>query len=162
MATLVSILALTASASCADPSYARPVEQGWPVEAITMFARAIDAYLGERSASDGMVFSSRVAELFRERIDVALRRRDVEWWLENERDRAEDDRVEFPPVYANQRYPDRATHGFPTRLLWCLPPVPEPLEYRIVGRQLVILDVDLNRVVDVLPHAFSVPRQTRR
>jgi hypothetical protein len=38
----------------------------------------------------------------------------------------------------------------------------KPLEYRIVGSELVILDVDLNRVVEVLPYAFSVPRQTRR
>ena len=46
---------------------------------------------------------------------------------------------------------------FPGNLLKKLPELPPELEYRIVGRDLILLDVTGNVVVDVLPNIFPIP-----
>jgi len=46
---------------------------------------------------------------------------------------------------------------FPANLLQKLPPLPKELEYRIVGRDLILRDVTGNVVVDVLRGAFPIP-----
>lgn len=43
---------------------------------------------------------------------------------------------------------------FPASLLAALPPLPEDLEYRFVGRHLILRDVQANVIVDVLPNVF--------
>lgn len=43
----------------------------------------------------------------------------------------------------------------PTAVLEALPPLPDALEYRFVGRDLIVRDVDANLVVDVLRDAFA-------
>ena len=42
----------------------------------------------------------------------------------------------------------------PMAVLEALPPLPHDLEYRFVDRSLILLDVDPNLVVDVLPDSF--------
>ena len=46
---------------------------------------------------------------------------------------------------------------FPANLLQKLPPLPKELEYRIVGRDLILRDVTGNVVVDVMRGAFPIP-----
>src|SRR4051812_19884779 len=161
MPTFISILALAVSATCTEPLPGPPVGRTSLVDATATFARQLDIYLLERRSSDGTLFSPPVAAMFRQRINVALSGLYVEHWLSDKTDQDDGDVVDPPDVHANERFPEGVTHGFPTRLLWCLPPLPAPLEYRIVGRQLVVLDLDLNVVVDVLPHAFGAPLQTQ-
>lgn len=43
-----------------------------------------------------------------------------------------------------------------TRLTWELPALPEELTYRFVGRDLVLLDLEANMVVDVLENALPL------
>jgi len=38
----------------------------------------------------------------------------------------------------------------PTNLLLTLPPLPEPLEYRVVGQHLLLLDTKADLVVDYI------------
>lgn len=60
-------------------------------------------------------------------------------------------------IRINTRYPSELPLStVPYRLLSVLPPLPTELEYRIVGRDLVLLDIDAQMVVDVLRNA--VPR----
>lgn len=47
---------------------------------------------------------------------------------------------------------------FPASLLAALPPLPEQLEYRFVGRHLILRDVNANIVVDVLPNVLPAAR----
>ena len=42
----------------------------------------------------------------------------------------------------------------PPALLLRLPPLAPELQYRFIGRTLILLDVDANLVVDVLPDAL--------
>ena len=46
---------------------------------------------------------------------------------------------------------------FPPNLLKVLPELPKELEYRIVGRDLILRDVTGNVVVDLLPNIFPIP-----
>ena len=60
-------------------------------------------------------------------------------------------------IRINTRYPSELpVSTVPFRLLSVLPPLPAELEYRIVGPDLVLLDIDAQMAVDVLRNA--VPR----
>ena len=47
---------------------------------------------------------------------------------------------------------------FPASLLAALPPLPEDIEYRFVGRHLILRDVKANIIVDVLPNVLPGAR----
>jgi hypothetical protein len=54
-------------------------------------------------------------------------------------------------VRVNQEYPDtKPLQSMPPSLLGNLPPLPPGLEYRTVGRELVLRDVDANLIVDAV------------
>ena len=58
-------------------------------------------------------------------------------------------------VKVNARYPDSAPlPTVPPALLASLPQLPEELEYRIIGRDLLLRDVHANLIVDVLTNAI--------
>lgn len=58
-------------------------------------------------------------------------------------------------VNVNQPYPDGVPlQSMPPTLLLKLPKLPKELQYRIVGRNLVLLDTEPNLVVDLLPDAI--------
>jgi hypothetical protein len=69
--------------------------------------------------------------------------------------------VELPKnavVRVNQTYPTTLPLAtFPGNLLNVLPALPPELEYRIVGRDLILLDVKGNVVVDVMRNVFPIP-----
>ena len=69
--------------------------------------------------------------------------------------------VELPKgvkVGVNQVYPTTLPLAtFPGNLLKALPELPDIFEYRIVGRDLILLDVKGNVVVDVVRNAFTIP-----
>ena len=55
----------------------------------------------------------------------------------------------------NDRYPDTVPMAtMPPALLAALPPLPEELEYRFVGEDLVIVDVPAHLIVDFIPGAL--------
>jgi hypothetical protein len=68
--------------------------------------------------------------------------------------------VELPKgttIAVNAVYPTSLPLAtFPANLLKALPELPPELEYRMVGRDLVLRDVTGNVVVDVLPNAFPI------
>ena len=52
----------------------------------------------------------------------------------------------------NARYPDTVPlSSVPAQLLSALPTLPEELEYRFVGRDLILLDTKARLVADVMP-----------
>lgn len=55
----------------------------------------------------------------------------------------------------NQSYPEKAPlQSTPPTLLLNLPELPKGLEYRILGRELVLRDSDANIIVDYIPNAL--------
>jgi hypothetical protein len=69
--------------------------------------------------------------------------------------------VELPknvPVKVNAVYPTTLPLAtFPPKLLAALPELPKELEYRIVGRHLILRDVTANVVVDLMRDVFPIP-----
>jgi hypothetical protein len=51
--------------------------------------------------------------------------------------------------------PDTPLPSTPPQLLMTLPKLPEELEYRIVGKNLIIRDIDANIIVDFVPNAIQ-------
>jgi hypothetical protein len=59
----------------------------------------------------------------------------------------------------NERFPWLLCTEVPPRLLAALPVLPEELQYRFFGRDLLLFDIDASLVIDILPEA--IPRPTR-
>jgi hypothetical protein len=60
------------------------------------------------------------------------------------------------PFKVNAKYPDgQPLPTVPANLLLTLPPLPAPLEYRIVGQHLLLLDTGADLVVDYILNAIS-------
>jgi hypothetical protein len=60
------------------------------------------------------------------------------------------------PFKVNAKYPEGAPlPSVPANLLLNLPTLPEPLEYRIIGKHLVLLDTGANIIVDFIPNAIK-------
>jgi hypothetical protein len=73
----------------------------------------------------------------------------------------EDLEAPLPPPVVHARWPAGAP--LPTMtpdLLAALPPLPPGLQYRFVGRDLVLHDIDANLIVDVLPAAIPTTDET--
>ena len=69
------------------------------------------------------------------------------------------------PIRINGDYPVRApVSTVPASVLLVLPPLPETLDYRFVGRDLILRDTEANLIVDYIVGAVppaDVPRATR-
>jgi len=104
-----------------------------------------------RDARQGDVFTPVVAARFRAILRDAFTGPDG---ANIRRTLKEGDPVTLPPMHVNDVYPENAPLvTMPPTLLRRLPSLPMELSYRIVGRELVLKDVDTNVIVDVLPDA---------
>jgi hypothetical protein len=60
------------------------------------------------------------------------------------------------PFKVNAKYPEgQPLPSVPAQLLLTLPSLPEPLEYRIVGQHLLLLDTAADLVVDYILNAIT-------
>ncbi len=66
-----------------------------------------------------------------------------------------DDNVKFVPLTANQRYPDAVPlTTMPPDVLKALPELPEEMEYRFIGTQLILFDQHAHIIPDFIPDAL--------
>jgi hypothetical protein len=107
------------------------------------------------TARQGDVITSEVARMLRRRIATCLTPGE---WTAVFADRARDEEgesVEPPPLHVNMEWPAGVPIDYvPPQLLQSLPPLPKELQYRIIGRSLVLWDHHANLIVDFLPGAF--------
>lgn len=106
------------------------------------------------SAREGDIFTSAVGALLRSRIAEALDARGftAEQVIAASLEEADE---EAPLPAVNGRFPwTRGAEMFPC-VLNALPDLPDELQYRIVGRDLVLIDVHANLVVDILRDAVQ-------
>ena len=105
------------------------------------------------NARRGDIFTPSVARVFRARIAGCLPPEEMAAIL-SEREEA-DPRV-LPALEVNARWPDGMPFDFvPPPLIAALPTLPPELEYRIIGRSLVLWDHHADLIVDILPDAFT-------
>jgi len=107
-------------------------------------------------AKAGDIFTYTVGVEFRRRIQDVLAQHGV-----SEGGLGADLQREFPEtppaLTVNGTFDWRFGAMMPTAVIQVLPEVPWPLQYRFVGRDLVLLDLDAGLVVDVLPAALTAP-----
>jgi len=110
-------------------------------------------------AKAGDIFTPAISQLFRELIETSIRGNSGNNIRANLR-HAEP--VHEFPLEVNQEYPQTsAMQSTPPTLLSNLPKLPPDLEYRIVGRGLVLLDTKSNLIVDLLPDALPISQGER-
>jgi hypothetical protein len=104
------------------------------------------------SAKHGDVFTPAIAAKFRQLLSPELKGddgRDAKAILK-------DDAPVNVPFKVNAKYPDGATvPTVPANLLLTLPTLPEPLQYRIIEKHLILVDADADVIVD---YALNVIR----
>ena len=109
-----------------------------------------------RDAQQGDIITPDVAAMLRRRIATCLPPED---WEDILAEMAQDeDGVIVPsaPLTVNMRWPEGLPYSFvPPQLLYVLPPLPPELQYRIIGRSLVLWDHHANLIVDFVPRAFT-------
>lgn len=107
--------------------------------------------VGRAGAKQGEIFTPQVADYFRRQIAATLngpRGKHIRSSLQ----RSEPTEME---LQINQSYPEKmALQSTPPTLLLDLPELPKGLEYRILGRQLALRDLDANIIVDYVPNAL--------
>ena len=104
-------------------------------------------------ARAGAIFSEPVAAAIKRRINDLAHTGKLAAVLAG----IDDDGAASPAPAVHLRLPSVAQLAtMPPSLLAVLPPLPRELEYRIVGRSLVLRDVDASLVLDYIPNA--VPR----
>lgn len=102
-------------------------------------------------APQGQIFTSEVAGYFRREIAVTLNGRSGRQVLTSLL-HAEPTSMQ---LQINESYPEKvALQSTPPTLLMNLPELPKGLEYRILGRELVLRDSDANIIVDYVPNAL--------
>ena len=118
-----------------------------------MDALAKQIQTARQDAQLGDLFPEDVVRVFRRRIAACLAPEDLEAILVEHQ---ESDPASLPPVRVNAIWPAEVAFNFvPPQLLAALPPLPPELQYRIIGRSLVLWDHHANLIVDVLPGAFT-------
>ena len=124
----------------------------------TQITDASDALAGaiQRSRHDalvGTIFSKPVAALIKQRIAHAVRTEKLASVLAD----IDDEGGAGPAPKVHLRLPVTAQMAtMPPSLLKVLPSLPKELEYRILGRYLVLRDVDASLILDYIP--LAVPR----
>jgi len=119
-------------------------------QAVTLAAAIRDA---RPRAKEGDIFTIAAGEAFRTRIAAMVRRTGFDVAAYLARHRAEREELD---VHVFGSLPWR-THVALMPIIRELPELPPELEYRFVGRDLVLMDVGANMVVDVLRDALPQP-----
>ena len=130
-----------------------------PESSAVELTRASDALAAaiqrqRRNARPGDFFTPAVADAFKRRVLDAIRTASLGSVLAG----IDDEAVGIKNPAVHMRFPAGVQMAtMPPSLLAALPPLPQQLEYRIVGTYLVLRDVDAALVLDFIPAA--VPRK---
>lgn len=133
---------------------AKPKESADPADIIsTQDALAARIRAARPTARQGDIFTAEIRGRFRRLLAPPLKGeegRDAKALLKDD--------APAPgsiPFKVNAKYPEGApVPTVPASLLLRLPTLPQPLEYRIVGKHLLLLDTDAGIIIDYMPNAI--------
>jgi hypothetical protein len=105
-----------------------------------------------KAAKPGEIFTAEVRTLFRRLMYPEVRGKEGA----ETKQAIREDAPKGVPLKVNAKYPEGAPlPTVPPNLLAALPKLPEDLEYRIINRDLILLDVHTNLIVDYIPKAIQ-------
>jgi hypothetical protein len=127
-------------------------------EDVTAYAKGLADNIRERrqGAKQGDVFTPRLARGFRRIFARELARtgHDRKVVLTEGNPTGDEERLQAPKVVVNGQYiPAAPLSTVPPTLLLALPTLPEEVEYRFVGRALILRDAVANLIIDFIPDA---------
>jgi hypothetical protein len=127
-------------------------------EDVTAYAKTLSDNIRarRRGAKQGDVFTPKVARGLRRLFarGLAATTRDREVVLTEGNPTGDEERLQAPSVVVNGQYiPAAPLSTIPPTLLLALPTLPEQVEYRFVGRSLILRDAVANLIIDFLPEA---------
>jgi hypothetical protein len=104
-----------------------------------------------KDARAGDIFTPEIRQLFRRLMYPELKGAEGAETKET----IKEDAPSAVRLVVNAKYPEeQPLPTVPPNLLASLPKLPENLEYRIVGKTLILRDVDANLIVDFIPNAI--------
>lgn len=104
-----------------------------------------------KDAKQGDIFTPPIAAVFRRLMSPELQGQEGR----EAKGTLKEDAPASVPLAANIDYPSAAAlPTMPGNLLAVLPQLPEAVEYRIIGKTLILRDVDANIIVDYIPNAI--------
>jgi hypothetical protein len=106
-----------------------------------------------QQASQGDIFSATIAADFRRIIETASRKEQPGANLREAPGRVS--RKPAPAPTVNGRFDWNLDAVMPPFLIEALPPLPQELQYRLVGCDLVVVDITAALVIDILPAALT-------
>ena len=116
-------------------------------------ALAASIQRARQGAQVGSIFNASIAAVIKRRIADVVRTEKLASVLAD----IDDEGGAGPSPKVHLRLPVTAQMAtMPPALLNVLPPLPQGLEYRIIGRDLVLRDVDASLIIDYIP--VAVPR----
>jgi hypothetical protein len=106
-----------------------------------------------KQARQGDIFSADVAAPFRRRIAASITPQEIADILSDH----DGVPIRTPPPKVNRGWPEGVEYIYvPARMIAALPPLPPELQYRLIGRSLVLWDHRADLVIDVLPGAIGI------
>jgi hypothetical protein len=127
-------------------------------EEVTAYAKLLTANIAARrkGAKQGDVFEPKVAAAFRRicRDEFTRSPHERKVVLTEGNPTGDEERIGVPRVAVNAQYiPASPLSTVPPTLLMALPVLPEQVEYRFVGRSLILRDTVANLIIDFVPNA---------
>jgi hypothetical protein len=127
-------------------------------EEVTAYAKTLTGAIAARrkGARQGDVFKPKVAAEIRRvcRDELARSPHERKVVLTEGNPTGDEERIGVPRVAVNAQYiPASPLSTVPPTLLMALPPLPEQVEYRFIGRSLILRDTVANLIIDFVPNA---------
>jgi hypothetical protein len=138
---------------CLEDSIPAAASKDWP--AVYGAIQTLGAKIREarRNARQGDVFTPQIQRVFRQTIRECLKGCNINDLLASLNEENPEGLVLVPRV--NGEWPEDASYGpMPPHLLAALPLLPDELQYRFMNRDLVVLDVHANVIVDFMTNAM--------
>ena len=125
-----------------DPAKIKAAEDGLAARIQTLRA----------TAQPGDIFSPEIQKTFRRLLAPEMKGED----RKDTKEILKDDAPASVPLKVNTKYPEKAAlPTVPSNLLLSLPSLPEELEYRIIGKHLILRDTGADLIVDFIPNAIK-------
>jgi len=104
------------------------------------------------TARPGDIFTPEISASFRRMLSPELKGKDGP----ETKEILKDDAPKSVPLKVNAKYPEgKPLPSVPSNLLLTLPTLPEELEYRIIGKHLILRDTGADIIVDYIPNVMK-------
>ena len=149
----VRVQSYTELHQCLEDSIPAPASNDWTAVYAAIQTLGAKIRAARQNARQGDVFTPEIQRVFRQTIRECLKGCNINDLLASLNEENPEGLVLVPRV--NGAWPEEASYGpMPPHLLAALPQLPDELQFRFMNRDLVLLDVHANVIVDFMTNAM--------